>query len=59
MKLSKLLLQAILVGATIGATTTACTKSNDLEEADAKKSIEKNTDHHGGTYGECPACGMG
>lgn len=65
MKLSKSLLQAILVGVTLGATATSCTKGEELIDKMQHQCDENCTkDNHsnnGGTLnpGNCPGCGMG
>lgn len=61
MKISKTLLNAILVAVTIG-TMSACTKSVESKankHSDKKNPKTENTDSTQQTGSCCPACGMG
>ncbi len=63
MKLSKSLLQAILVGITLGSTAVACTKAEDTTDTQNTNACGENcpekNDPHVIDPGNCPACGMG
>ena len=58
MKISKTLLQAIMVAVTVGTTASSCSKS---VEGKPKKASEKTlkTDSTYINPESCPACGMG
>ena len=61
MKLSKSLLQAIVIGVSLGAAT-SCTLVDDMKDVKPKNVIEKCFDQNpnkGGHDINCPACGMG
>ena len=57
MKISKSLLQAIMVGASLGAITSSCTLLDITDHIE----IEEDTrdDRCDGDVFDCPACGMG
>ncbi len=66
MKLSKSLLQAIVLGAAVGATTTSCSQFEDnddllvekcSEDCDIKCVLQHDDDTF--SHENCPACGLG
>lgn len=63
MKLSKSLLQAILVGITLTSTAVACSKSEDTTDNQSTNNCGENcpgkNDPHVLDPDNCPACGMG
>jgi hypothetical protein len=64
MKISKSLLQAILVGAVVSTASTSCEKIEDandtiLEKANEVKVLEAVTPDPKPIPDNCPACGMG
>jgi len=62
MKISKTLLQAILVGVTIGTTTTSCSMLDSIIGDDTEVMMCGNDFLPRGTANgadDCPGCGMG
>ena len=63
MKLSKSLLQAILVGITLGGATASCTKSEEPADHNCTTTCGENCPEKNNPEvldpGNCPACGMG
>lgn len=65
MKVSKEILQAVLIGITIQGTLVSCSKDNssiDIRDNE-KKQVTDTTQGNGDStvyhYDNCPACGMG
>jgi hypothetical protein len=68
MKISKSLLQAIVVGVTLGTATTSCDLIETITEDDLKKEEPSSRENENGENGtctpdpsghDCPGCGMG
>jgi hypothetical protein len=61
MKISKSLLQAILVGITVGTTAPSCEKMDKEDELMQLESREQHENQNGENqnWDNCPACGMG
>jgi hypothetical protein len=57
MKISSSLIKAMLITATIGVTTAACTTTKNVNSDHAKSKIDRH--HTVSDPGNCPACGMG
>lgn len=65
MKISKSLLQAILVGVTLGTTATSCSMFDSItgvdgqEVTEAENERDRRNGHNGDTCEDCPGCGLG
>lgn len=57
MKISKSLLQAIMVGASLGAVTSSCSLLDITDDIQIEK--ETSEERCDGDVYDCPACGMG